>query len=168
MKKIKALKLGGPRVEWNEKVFCTHCADTGKDRKTAECIKNNLTRHNRRWHPDLDPIKDQAWMLVWPGDSNLCSSQFIPSSLTNYLWNLNRPSVASYVLFPQSAANPNQLQRNTPAQMPALIEPVSFPSSSFVLPSSLALPVEKIGGNRKRRQTVVEAFGPIPLLLRTL
>ena len=38
MRKIKAGKLGGPRVKWNETVFCTHCADTGKDRKTAECV----------------------------------------------------------------------------------------------------------------------------------
>ena len=171
MRKIKASKLGGPRVKWNETVFCTHCADTGKDRKTAECVKNNLTRHNRRWHPDLDPIKEQAWMLVWPGDSNLSTSPFTPSSLTNFLRASPRPSVASQssnLLFPQSAVNQSPLQPGIPAQMHAVIEPVSIPSSPIALPSSSALPVEEIGGNRKRRQTVVEAFGPIALLDRTL
>ena len=148
--------------------FCTHCADSGKDRKTAECVKNNLTRHNRRWHPDLDPIKDQAWMLVWPGDSISSSSPFNPSSLTNFLRASPRPSVASHLLFPKSAVNQSPLQRGIPAQMPAVIEPVSIPSSPIALPSFSALPVEEMRGNRKRRQPVVEAFGPIALLDRTL
>ena len=135
MRKIKAGKLVGPRVKWNETVFCTHCADTGKDRKTAECVKNNLTRHNRRWHPDLDPIKEQAWMLVWPGDSNLSTSPFTPSSLTNFLRASPRPSVAPYLHFPKPAVNQSPLQSGIPAQMPAVIKPLSIPSSPIARPS---------------------------------
>ena len=107
-------------------------------------------------------------MLVWPGDSNQSSSLFNPSSLTNFLRATPRPSVASHLLFPRSALNQSPLQSSIPAQMPAVTEPVSIPISPPALPSSSALPVEEIGGNRKRRQTVVEAFGPIALLDRTL
>ena len=62
--------------------------------------------------------------------------------------------------------NQSTLQPGILAQM--AVDPVSIPSSQIALPSSSALPVEEIGGNRKRRQTVVEAFGPIALLDRTL
>ena len=51
--------------------------------------------------------------------------------------------------------------------MPAVTEPVSIPISPPALPSSSALPVEEIRRNQKRRQAVVEAFGPIALLDRT-
>ena len=168
MRKIKAGKQGGPRVKWNETIYCTHCAGSGKDRKTAECVKNNLARHNRRWHPNLDPIKDQAWMLVWPGDSISSSSPFNRSLLTNFLQASPSPSVASHQLFPKSAVNQSPSQSDIAAHMPGVIEPVSIPSSSIALLSSSALPVEEMRGNRKRRQPVVEAFGPIALLDRTL
>ena len=39
-------KLDGPRVKRKKTVFCTQYADSGKDRKIAERVKNNLTRHN--------------------------------------------------------------------------------------------------------------------------
>ena len=103
MRKIKVGKLQVPRVKWTETVFCTHCFDTGKDRKTAECVKNNLPRQNRRWHPDLESIRDQAWMLVWPGNNNnLSSSPFNLSSLTNYIRASPRPSAASLLIFPMA------------------------------------------------------------------
>ena len=35
MRKIKGGNLGGPRVKWNEAIFCNDCADADKDRKTA-------------------------------------------------------------------------------------------------------------------------------------
>ena len=106
-------------------------------------------------------------MLVWPGESNQSSSLFNPTSLTNFLRATPRPSIASHLLFLRSAVNQSPLQSSIPAQMPAVTEPVSIPISPPALPSSSALPVEEIGGNRKRRQTVVEAFGPIALLDRT-
>ena len=159
MRKIKAGKQGGPRVKWNETIYCTHCAGSGKDRKTAECVKNNLARHNRRWHPDLDPIKDQAWMLVWPGDSISSSSPFNTSLQTNFLRASPSPSVASHLLFPRSAVNQSPLQPGIAAQMPAVIEPVSIPSSPIAFPSNSAIAVEEMWGNQKRRQPVVEAFG---------
>ena len=155
-------------MKWTETVFCTHYADTGKDRKTAECVKNILTRHNRRWHPDLDPFKDQAWMLVWPGNSNLSSSPFSPSLFTSFKRASPRPSAASPLLFPKSAEHLNPIQPDIPSQMPAVVEALSISSSPVAPPSSSALPVEEMGANRKRRQTGVEAFGPIALLNRTL
>ena len=118
------------------------------------------------WHPDLDPIKDQSWMLVCLGESNLSSSLFTMGSLTNFLRNSPGPSEASHLLFSQSAVNQSQLQPGITAQMPAVIEPVSIPSSPIALSSSSALPVEEIGGYRKRPQAVVEAFGPIALHIR--
>ena len=64
--------------------------------------------------------------------------------------------------------NQSPLQPGIAAQMPAVIEPVSIPSSPIALPTSSAFPVEEIGGNRKQRQYVVEAFGSVALLDRTL
>ena len=107
-------------------------------------------------------------MLVWPGDSISSSGPFNPNSLTNFLRASPRPSVASHLLFPKSAVKQSPLQSGIPAQMPAVIEPVSIPSSPIALPSSSALTVEELRGTRKRRQPVVEAFGPIALFDRTL
>ena len=82
VKGIKRRKRGGPSVKSSEPVFCSHCFENGSNRETAATIKNNLPRHNKRWHSELDPVKDQAWMLVWTQGA---SSAVRNNAITSFL-----------------------------------------------------------------------------------
>ena len=82
VKGIKRRKRGGPSVKSSEPIFCFHCFENGSNRETAATIKKNLPRHNKRWQSELDPVKDQAWMLVWTQGA---SSAVRNNAITSFL-----------------------------------------------------------------------------------
>ena len=99
-----AVRPGGPRVKGSETVYCTHCFKNGSDRETAKSVKRNLSRHNKRCHSELDPVKDQAWMLVWTGGSGGSGSANPQKSFVNFL----------------QASPPEHLHSGVPKQIPAV------------------------------------------------
>ena len=64
MIRVKTRVKGGPFVKTVATVFCRHFFDEGKSLETARCVKKKLPRHNIRFHPELNPLKNQAWMLA--------------------------------------------------------------------------------------------------------
>ena len=107
-----AVRPGGPRVKSSDTVYCTHCFKNGSDRETAKSVKRNLPRHNKRCHSELDPVKDQAWMLVWTDGGGSA----VPNN--------------SFVSFLQ-ASPPARLQSVVPNQIPAVGIPSQAQHPSF-------------------------------------
>ena len=106
--KRRTRKRGGPSVKFNESIFCSHCLKMVAIVKLLLLSKMNLPRHNKRWHSELDPVKDQAWMLVWT------TAQGAGSSSRNHAF-------ASF-LRPRRSARP-QPQPQTPTPTIIKMEP---------------------------------------------
>ena len=63
MLKVKTWEKGRAFAKTVDTVLCKHYFDLGKSLETAWCVMKNLLWHNKRFNPELNPSKNQGWML---------------------------------------------------------------------------------------------------------
>ena len=126
--------------------------------ETAKCVKKNLPRHNKRFHPELNHLKDQAWMLAW----RLSGS----SAIGAYgLGSFFQPEPKVPVPVPAA-----ELARGHNLNPEVATENVIENLGNDKVGLDISDEEKRSCGKRKRGQlsTISQAFGVIPSLYRSL
>ena len=161
---VKTRAKGGPNVKTVATVFCRHCFNEGKSLEIARCVKKNLPRHNRRFHPELNPLKDQAWMLAQRG-SGRPGSGSSANGASYGLGSFFKRQLAVPIPAAEQVGNDDLSPENSNENS---IE--NF--QNYEGEGGLEIHDEEKRSCRKRERhqplTISQAFGAIPILQRTL